>query len=81
MNLVVLDRNQLDATELGIELASALHKLYPADFKLERMADLLVNQAVLQAIDAGMDPRRIVSDWQERLQAFIALRERYLLYK
>lgn len=81
VNLVVLDRNQLDATELGIELASALHKLYPADFKLERMADLLVNQAVLQAIDAGMDPRRIVSDWQERLQAFIALRERYLLYK
>src|SRR5580704_16817587 len=65
VNLVMLDRNLLDATELGIELASALHKLYPADFKVERMADLLVNQSVLQAIEAGEDPRRIVSDWQE----------------
>ncbi|MGA7683815.1 MAG: serine hydrolase [Terriglobales bacterium] len=81
VNLLMLDRNLLDATELGIELASALHKLYPADFKLERMADLLVNQTVLQAIEAGEDPRRIVSDWQERLDSFIALRERYLLYK
>jgi uncharacterized protein YbbC (DUF1343 family) len=81
VNLVVLDRNLLDATELGIELASALHKLYPADFKLERMADLLVNQPVLQAIDAGEDPRRIVSDWRERLQEFLVIREKYLLYK
>lgn len=81
VNIIVLDRNLLDATELGVELASALHKLYPTDFKLERMADLLVNQAVLQAIDAGEDPRRIVSDWQERLETFIAMREKYLLYK
>jgi uncharacterized protein YbbC (DUF1343 family)/CubicO group peptidase (beta-lactamase class C family) len=81
VNIVVLDRNLLDATELGVELASALHKLYPADFKLDRMADLLVNQAVLQAIDAGNDPRRIVSDWQERLEKFIAMRQKYLLYK
>ena len=81
VNIIVLDRNLLDATELGVELASALHKLYAADFKLERMADLLVNQAVLQAIDAGEDPRRIVSDWQERLETFIAMREKYLLYK
>ena len=81
VNIIVLDRNLIDATELGVELASALHKLYPADFKLERMADLLVNQAVLQAIDVGEDPRRIVSDWQERLEKFIAVREKYLLYK
>ncbi|HMD50315.1 MAG TPA: DUF1343 domain-containing protein, partial [Bryobacteraceae bacterium] len=81
INIVVLDRNLFDATELGIELASALHKLYPTDFKLERMADLLVNQPVLQAIDVGEDPRRIVIAWQERLEKFIAMREKYLLYK
>jgi uncharacterized protein YbbC (DUF1343 family) len=77
----VLDRNLLDATELDIELASALHKLYPADFKLEKMSDLLVNDLVLQAIASGEDPRRIVSDWQERLEKFIAMREKYLLYR
>jgi uncharacterized protein YbbC (DUF1343 family)/CubicO group peptidase (beta-lactamase class C family) len=81
VNLFVLDRNTLDSPELGIELASALHKLYPNDFKLERMTDLLVNQTVFEAIAAGEDPRRIAEDWQERLKQFVALREKYLLYK
>src|SRR5208337_302446 len=81
VNLIVLDRNTLDSPELGIELASALHKLYPDDFKLERMADLLVNQAVFGAIEAGEDPRRIAEDWQERLEEFVRLRGKYLLYK
>jgi uncharacterized protein YbbC (DUF1343 family)/CubicO group peptidase (beta-lactamase class C family) len=81
VNLIVLDRNTLESPELGIELASALHKLYPNNFKLERMADLLVNQAVLEAIGAGEDPRRIAEDWQERLDGFVRLREKYLLYK
>ena len=81
VNLIVLDRNTLDSPELGIELASALHKLYPDDFKMERMADLLVNQAVFEAIEAGEDPRRIAEDWQERLEGFVRLREKYLLYK
>jgi uncharacterized protein YbbC (DUF1343 family)/CubicO group peptidase (beta-lactamase class C family) len=81
VNLIVLDRNTLESPELGIELASALHKLYPNDFKLERMSDLLVNQAVLDGIGAGEDPRRIAEDWQERLEEFVRLREKYLLYK
>jgi len=81
VNLIVLDRNTLDSPELGIELASALHKLYPNDFKLERIADLLVNQTVFDALGSGADPRRIAEDWQERLRQFVALREQYLLYR
>jgi len=81
VNVIVLDRNTLDSPELGVELASALHKLYPKDFRLERMGDLLVNQAVFDAIGAGEDPRRVGEDWQERLDAFVRLREKYLLYK
>jgi uncharacterized protein YbbC (DUF1343 family) len=81
VNLMVQDRNTLDTPELGIELAAALHKLYPNDFKLERMADLLVNQSAFDALTAGEDPRRIAEDWQDRLNEFVHLREKYLLYK
>jgi len=81
VNLILQDRNTMDAPELGIELASALHKLYPNDFKMERMADLLVNQSVFNALGVGEDPRRIAEDWQDRLEEFIRLREKYLLYK
>jgi len=81
VNLVVTDRNGFDAPELGIELAAALRKLYPADFKIERMQELLVNQSAYDALMAGQDPRRIAQDWQEGLERFQKVREKYLIYK
>jgi len=80
VNLIVTDRNTLDAPELGIELASALRRLYPNDFKIERIQDLLVNQATYDALLAGQDPRRIVEDWEPRLERFLEVRKKYLLY-
>ena len=81
MNILLTDRNGFDAPELGTELAAALHKLYAADFKIERMAELLVNQAAFDALVAGQDPRRIAQEWQEGLEKFGKVREKYLIYK
>jgi uncharacterized protein YbbC (DUF1343 family)/CubicO group peptidase (beta-lactamase class C family) len=81
VNFIVTDRNGFDASELGMELASALHKLYPADFKLERITELLVNQSVYDALVAGQDPRRIAQEWQDGLEKFQKMREKYLIYK
>ncbi|MGB8580902.1 MAG: serine hydrolase [Candidatus Sulfotelmatobacter sp.] len=80
VNLVLTDRNALDAPELGIELAAALRKLYPADYKMERMMELLVNQNAYDGLVAGEDPRRIAQDWQEKIENFEAVRKKYLLY-
>ena len=81
VNIVLTDRNGFDAPELGIELAAALHKLYAADFKIEKMQALLVNQSVYDALAAGQDPRRIAQDWMEELEKFQKIREKYLIYK
>lgn len=81
VNIVVVERNAFDAPELGIELASALHKLYPDQFHLERMIELLLNQRVYDAITQGVDPRRIAEDWREPLARFQDLRQKYLIYK
>jgi uncharacterized protein YbbC (DUF1343 family)/CubicO group peptidase (beta-lactamase class C family) len=81
VNIVLLDRNALDTPELGLELAAALKKLYPGDFKMERMAELLVNQAAFAALNAGQDPRRIAQDWMDSLNEFAKRRTAYLLYK
>jgi len=71
----------LDAPELGIELAAALHKLYPQEFKMERMIEILANQGVYDALAQGRDPRRIAQDWQDQLDKFQQLRQKYLIYK
>jgi len=81
VNIVLTDRNGFDAPELGIELAAALHKLYAADFKIEKIQGLVVNQSVYDALMAGQDPRRIAQDWQDELQKFGKVREKYLIYK
>ena len=80
VNVLVTDRNALDAPELGIEVATALRKLYPADFKIDKMAELLVNQAAYDGLLAGRDPRRIAQDWQEDLEKFELVRKKYLIY-
>jgi uncharacterized protein YbbC (DUF1343 family)/CubicO group peptidase (beta-lactamase class C family) len=80
VNVVLTDRNALDAPELGIELAAALKKLYPSDFRLDKMADLLVNQSTYQGLVEGRDPRRIAQDWEEELEKFQAMRKKYLIY-
>jgi uncharacterized protein YbbC (DUF1343 family)/CubicO group peptidase (beta-lactamase class C family) len=81
VNIILTDRNSLPGPELGIELAAALHKLYPNDWKIEKMQQLLVNQSVYDALVAGQDPRRIAQDWQEQLEKFQAVRLKYLIYK
>jgi uncharacterized protein YbbC (DUF1343 family)/CubicO group peptidase (beta-lactamase class C family) len=81
VNIILTDRNGFDPPELGVELAAALHKLYPSDFKIEKMQALLVNQRVYDALLAGQDPRRIAQDWRDELGKFGKLREKYLIYK
>jgi uncharacterized protein YbbC (DUF1343 family)/CubicO group peptidase (beta-lactamase class C family) len=81
VNVFVTERNVLDAPEMGIELASALHRLYPNDWKLEKMSDILANRQVFDAIAAGDDPRSIAQGWREDLEKFMELRAKYLLYK
>ena len=81
VNIMLVERNAFDAPELGIELASALHKLYPEQFHMERMIELLVNQKVYDSIMQGIDPRRIAEDWREPLERFQEFRQKYLIYK
>jgi uncharacterized protein YbbC (DUF1343 family)/CubicO group peptidase (beta-lactamase class C family) len=80
VNLVVTDRDALDAPELGLEVAAALRHLYPKDYKLASVDGLLLNKATLDALTAGGDPQSIAEDWQDALEGFKAIRAKYLLY-
>ena len=81
INIFVVERNALDTGELGIELASALHKLYPQQYHMERLIELLCNQSVYDAIASAQDPRRIAEDWREPMEKFLQVRQKYLIYK
>ncbi|HEX4311619.1 MAG TPA: serine hydrolase [Acidobacteriaceae bacterium] len=80
VRITAADRDALDAPELGIELASAFHQLYPRQFQLQKMNTLLANRSVLDAIAADQDPRRIAEGWRAALMAFGEKRNRALIY-
>jgi len=80
VNIVVTDRNALDAPEMGLEIAAALLKLYPAQYKVAGLDTLMVNKASLDAVARREDPRRITEQWQDELDRFTAIRSKYLLY-
>ena len=80
IHIIITDRESLDAPELGIELAAALHQLSPLGFDIPPVDRLLVNKSVLSAIQAGEDPRRIADDWRGAVEQFMLVRVKYLLY-
>jgi uncharacterized protein YbbC (DUF1343 family)/CubicO group peptidase (beta-lactamase class C family) len=80
VSIVLLQRDFLDAPQMGIEIASALHALYPNEFDMKRMHLLLGSQKIEDDIAGGMDPRRIALEWEKPLKAFMAVRKKYLIY-
>jgi uncharacterized protein YbbC (DUF1343 family)/CubicO group peptidase (beta-lactamase class C family) len=80
VSILLIDRNALDSPEVGIEIASALHKLYPDRFELSGLDSLMVNKASLDALASGEDPRRVAEQWGDGLVRFEAIRAKYLIY-
>jgi len=81
VRIEITDRDALRSPELGVELASALEKLYPKENNMERMILLLGNQRVFEAIQREENPRRVARSWQGGLRKFQRVRQRYLLYR
>jgi uncharacterized protein YbbC (DUF1343 family)/CubicO group peptidase (beta-lactamase class C family) len=81
VNIVLTGREFLDAPELGMELAAALLKLYPGQYHIEKIQDILASKAVYDELVRGEDPHRMDLDWQNDLLNFEKVRERYLIYK
>ena len=78
--VVLLNRSVLDSPELGIEIASALHMLYPTDFDMKSIIAIIANKSTVDALSANQDPRRIAESWREGLEKFHEMRKKYLLY-
>jgi uncharacterized protein YbbC (DUF1343 family)/CubicO group peptidase (beta-lactamase class C family) len=78
--LVITDRASLDSMLMGLEIASALNKLYPAHFALDKMITLVGNADTIAKLKSGESPLRIVWDWQPDLDNFRKMRAKYLLY-
>ncbi len=81
VRVVLADRNALQSMRMGIEIASALGKLYPGKFEAAKTIDLLGNAETIKQLAEGGDPPAIIASWNKDLEAFRKVRAKYLLYR
>jgi len=77
----VTNRDLFDATRLGLELAAALQKFYPGKIDFTSCAHLIGSGDVIRRLKDGEDARAIQQSLTDDVAAFVARREKYLLYK
>lgn len=81
VEILVLDRDALDAVDLGLTLARTLQRLHPAELKIEKMEKLLVHPPTLAALREGRPLTSIRAGWVKEREEFRARREKFLLYR
>jgi uncharacterized protein YbbC (DUF1343 family) len=80
VRFVITNREHLDATRLGLEVAAAIEKLYPGKVTWTGGARLIGSDDAIHRIQAGEDPRTIQQSFQDAVDAFAEKRKPYLLY-
>jgi uncharacterized protein YbbC (DUF1343 family) len=80
LSIDLQDRETFRPIMMGLEIASALHHLYPTEFHVEKMVGLLGSQATVDRLASGDDPKEIEAGWASDLDRFRTMREKYLLY-
>ncbi|HEY6170284.1 MAG TPA: exo-beta-N-acetylmuramidase NamZ domain-containing protein [Verrucomicrobiae bacterium] len=78
--LTITDREKLNAVDLGLVLAQTLQRLYPTNFALAKMSNLLQSAPTLEAIRAGKSLDEIKQSWATGLEEFRQRRAKFLLY-
>jgi uncharacterized protein YbbC (DUF1343 family) len=80
VKLEITDRDAFVSIRVGLEIADALHRLYPERFQITKLTDLLGSQASVDALIAYQSPASIIASWASDLAAFRAMRAKYLIY-
>ena len=81
VNLVVTERARFRPVRVGIELAVALRRLHPAEWKADGYLRLLANSDTHERVRRADEPEEIARAWAARLAEFNRARARALLYK
>jgi len=78
--ITVVDRDAVRPVRVGVEIASALLKLFPGALDVDKAARLFGSTDGLARLKAGEDPATIAASWAAAEAKWRLLRAKYLLY-
>ena len=77
---MITDREHLRPVDVGLVVALTLERLYPKEFALPKLKNLLQDTGTISAIQAGKALPEIEGNWAADLEAFRKRRAQFLLY-
>lgn len=80
VQILLTDRDRLNAVQVGLTLALTLHRLYPHAWQPEKLMTLLTNAAAYEAVVTGRTYEEMAAGWADGLTAFAARAEPHRLY-
>ena len=80
ISIAITDRAALRAMRMGLEIAAALQRLYPTQFHLGKIIELVGSKDTVERLERGEELAEIEKSWQDDLARFGIMREKYLLY-
>jgi uncharacterized protein YbbC (DUF1343 family) len=81
VQILIDDWHRFEPLATGIAIACQLKKIYPTDWLSRRYQALLAHPPTWEALESGASPNQIMQLWTKELQAFSAVRKKYLLYQ
>jgi uncharacterized protein YbbC (DUF1343 family) len=80
LSLTVTDPDRLNSVLLGLTLISILYRLYPGEFEIGRVMELLGNAKAMQVLQAGGSPGKVLQAGSAQMQEFLIKRQKVLIY-
>jgi len=83
IKITVTDRNIFEPVKMGVTIIWAIHKLYPDSLRFrDTVFDRLSGtKQVRLVLMSGDSPKTIFSKWNDGIENFLKIREKYLIYK
>jgi len=80
VHIMIVDREKVHSVMLGLTLISVLHRLYPNEFELGNVMQLLCNAKAMEMLKAGLPPVEVLQAAGPEVDAFISRRRKALIY-
>ncbi len=81
INIIITNRGQYKSVATGIEIALALRKLFPNEWKTDNYNRLLGNAEIFELVRRAEPFEMIETAQRKKIDEFIARRAQFLLYK
>ncbi len=80
VQVAITDRARFEPVGMGLAIALSLRKLHRDEWKPEGFGRMVADQATSEAVLAGRSLAEVEALWRAELDAFRAIRAKYLLY-